>query len=94
MVRCTFTVDTARARVFGGEPMAPLDAVRMARYYMYFDSSKAVRELGFPQTSARAALRDAARWFLQNGYAKGPKADAALERLSAPAPAALAEARA
>ncbi|MEE8425026.1 MAG: hypothetical protein V3S11_04320, partial [Elusimicrobiota bacterium] len=65
-------VDTARARLFGGTPMAPLDAIRMARYRMYYDSSKAVEELGLPQTPARTALRDAADWFRSNGYAPTP----------------------
>lgn len=63
-------LDTARARLLGGEPMAPLDAVRMARHKMFFDSKKAVRELGLPQTPARRALADAARWFLANGYVR------------------------
>ena len=62
--------DTARARIFGGEPLAPLDAVKMAKYYMWFDSSKALSELGFPRSNARKALKDAADWFLANGYAK------------------------
>lgn len=61
-------LDTARARLLGGEPMAPLDAVRMARHKMFFDSKKAIRELGLAQTPARRALADAARWFLENGY--------------------------
>ncbi len=65
--------DTARVKLFGGEPIAPLDAVRMARYLMYFDSGKAVREFGLPQTSAREALRDAALWFCRNGYAPLPE---------------------
>jgi dihydroflavonol-4-reductase len=56
-------LDTARARAFGGEPMAPLDAVKMAKYYMWFDSSKARRELGYPVSDARQALADAAGYF-------------------------------
>ena len=63
-------LDSARARLFGGEPMAPLDAVRMARHKMFFDARKAVRELGLPQTPARQALADAVRWFQENGYVK------------------------
>jgi dihydroflavonol-4-reductase len=62
-------LDTARARVFGGEPLAPFEAVRMAKHYMWFDSSKAKRELGYESVSARQALSDAARWFCDNGYA-------------------------
>ncbi len=65
-------LDSARAKLLGGEPIAPLDAVRMARYKMYFDSSKAIKELGLPQTSAKTALRDAVEWFCKNGYAPSP----------------------
>lgn len=60
--------DTARAWIFGGEPRAPLDAVRMARHVMFFDSAKARQELGYAPTPVRAALADAADWFSANGY--------------------------
>ena len=53
----------------GGVPKVPLDAVRMARKRMYFSPAKAVRELGLPQTDVREAVRDAARWFFEHGYA-------------------------
>ena len=67
-------LDTARARMFGGEPLAPLDAVRMAKHYMWFDSGKAARELGYHSRPAKDALREAAEWFTKNGY--GPKREA------------------
>ncbi len=63
-------LDTARARILGGEPMAPLDAVKMAKHFMWFDSSKARRELGYAPSPAKKALADAAYWFLENGYAR------------------------
>jgi dihydroflavonol-4-reductase len=44
-------------------PAVPLEAVRMSRRRMYFDASKAVRELGLPQTPVRDAFADALRWF-------------------------------
>lgn len=44
--------------------------VRLARKRMFFDSSRAVSELGFPQTPAREALRKAVTWFQENGYVK------------------------
>ena len=73
MVALAFAAaDSARARLTGGRPIAPLDAVRMARYRMFYDAGKAVRELGLPQTPARAALEDAANWFVANGYAPPP----------------------
>lgn len=66
-------LDTARARLFGGEPLAPLEAVKMARHYMWFSSEKAKRELGFAPGPARKALADAADWYVKHGYAKKAK---------------------
>ncbi|MHB2025166.1 MAG: hopanoid-associated sugar epimerase [Elusimicrobiota bacterium] len=63
-------LDTARAKISGAEPMAPLDAVRMARHYMWFDSGKARRELGYSPIPAREALAEAALWFSENGYVR------------------------
>jgi len=50
------------------EPGIPLEPVKMAKKKMFFDSSKAIRELGFPQSSPEEALRRAVEWFLNNGY--------------------------
>jgi dihydroflavonol-4-reductase len=61
-------VDTAIARMRGVEPMAPLDAIKMAKHYMWFSSEKAQRELGYESRAARLALKDAADWFSANGY--------------------------
>jgi dihydroflavonol-4-reductase len=49
-------------------PRIPLEGVKMAKRSMFFDSSKAVRELGFPQRSVEDALRRAVDWFQNNGY--------------------------
>jgi len=43
-------------------PAIPLDGVKMAKHYMYFDASRAVRELGLPQNPVERALEDAVRW--------------------------------
>lgn len=40
----------------------------MARHKMFYDPTKAVRELGLPQTPAREALRRAVEWFREQGY--------------------------
>lgn len=61
---------TASARLFGGEPRVSLESVRMSRDYMYFDSSKAVRELGFRQTPIEDALERAVSWFRARGYTR------------------------
>ena len=50
-------------------PMAPIDAVKMARKFMFFDPSKAVRELGMPQSPVEDALERAVRWFREEGLA-------------------------
>lgn len=52
----------------GTPPKAPMAGVRMAKYKMFFDPSKAIRELGLPQTDPRKALADAVDWFRVNGY--------------------------
>lgn len=59
----------ALSRLTGREPLIPLAGVQMARKFMFFDSSKAVRELGLPQRPASEALGRAVAWFRTNGYA-------------------------
>ena len=59
------------ARLTGRVPPVPLNAVRMARKRMYFDPSKAVRELGLPQTPVEEPLARAVAWFRERGYARG-----------------------
>ena len=61
-------VDEVISKFTGKPPKAPLAGVRMARYKMFFNPAKAIRELGLPQTPPREALRDAAEWFRQNDY--------------------------
>lgn len=62
-------VSTAVARVTGKPPVAPIDAVRMARKKMFVSQDKAVRELGYHPGPAEGALRRAVEWFQANGYA-------------------------
>jgi len=61
-------ISEALARLTHRPPKAPLAGVRMARYKMFFNPAKAIRELGLPQTPPRQALADAVAWFRQNGY--------------------------
>jgi dihydroflavonol-4-reductase len=61
-------VNEAMSAVTGKPPKAPLAGVRMAKYKMFFNPAKAIRELSLPQTSPRQALADAAEWFRENGY--------------------------
>jgi dihydroflavonol-4-reductase len=57
------------ARLSGTEPLIAKTAVRMAAKRMFFDPSRAVRELSLPQTPVDQALRDAVDWFWAHGYA-------------------------
>jgi dihydroflavonol-4-reductase len=63
-------VDESISGVTGKPPKAPLAGVRMAKYKMWFNPAKAIRELGLPQTPAKLALAKAVEWFRANGYVK------------------------
>lgn len=63
-------VDEAKSRLTRKPPKAPLAGVRMAKYKMFFNPAKAIRELGLPQTPPRQALADAVEWFRAEGYVK------------------------
>jgi hopanoid-associated sugar epimerase len=52
----------------GKTPTVPLDGVRMSQQPMYYDATKAVRELGLPQSPLDIALKDAVHWFISHGY--------------------------
>ncbi|MHA1538216.1 MAG: hopanoid-associated sugar epimerase [Alphaproteobacteria bacterium] len=56
------------ARLFGGEPMATIDGIRMARKKMYFSSAKAKAALGYSPRPGIEALADAVAWFREQGY--------------------------
>jgi dihydroflavonol-4-reductase len=64
-------VDEKILAPLGKSPSVPLDGVRMAQQPMYYDASKAVRELGLPQSDLTTALKDAVDWFVAQGYLKG-----------------------
>ena len=51
------------------EPLIPLAGVQMAGKFMFFDSSKAVRELGLPRQPVMVSLQKAVDWFRSEGYA-------------------------
>lgn len=65
-------VDAAVARLIPGrEPLVPPVGVKLSRKKMFFNPTKAIRELGLPQTPVREALQKAVVWFARNGYLKG-----------------------
>lgn len=53
---------------FGKSPQVSVYSVQMSQKAMYYDSSKARRELGLPQNPIEVALEKAVRWFEDNGY--------------------------
>jgi dihydroflavonol-4-reductase len=54
--------------ITGKPPAVPLAGVKMAKHHMYFDSSKAVKNLGLPQNLIENALRRSVDWFKDNNY--------------------------
>ena len=51
-------------------PRIPLSGVRMAGKYMYFDASRAVKELHMPQSPVEQAMERAIEWFKKNNYVR------------------------
>ncbi len=47
----------------GRKPTIAIDGVKMARQKMYYDGTKAIRDLGLPQSSVDRALEKSVSWF-------------------------------
>ncbi len=60
-------VTTAWAAVSGRTPLAPLEAVKMAKKKMYVTHAKAALELGYAPGPVDEALRRAVEWFTVKG---------------------------
>jgi len=52
------------------EPDVPVESVKMSRHRMWFDASKAARELGLSQHPIENALARAVHWFKEHGYVR------------------------
>jgi dihydroflavonol-4-reductase len=61
-------VAEAVANVTGREPFATMDGVRMAKYRMFFESSKAEQQLGYRSRPYIEGIEGAVRWFRDAGY--------------------------
>ncbi|MGO9380178.1 MAG: hopanoid-associated sugar epimerase [Dissulfurispiraceae bacterium] len=61
-------INEAFSKVTRRHPRIPLTGVRMARGYMYYDCTKAIRELHLPQSPVEKAVEKAIDWFQDNGY--------------------------
>lgn len=57
-------------KIMGKCPRIPVSAVKTAGKLRHFDCSKAVQELGLPQTPVEESLARAVAWFRQNGYVR------------------------
>lgn len=55
-------------RITHRAPAVPLEAVKMAKFHMYFSPAKAIRELDLPQTAPEKAFEEALSWFADRGY--------------------------
>jgi dihydroflavonol-4-reductase len=62
-------INEGLSKITGRAPLIPLAGVQMAAKFMYFDQTRAVLELGLPQTPVREALQRSVEWFRRNGYA-------------------------
>jgi len=51
-------------------PLITPEAVAISKLHLAADCSKAVKELGLPQTDIKVSLTDALIWFSENGYIK------------------------
>jgi len=56
------------ANVTGKEPLLTQKAIESLGNYYYYDSRKAVDELGLPQSPIEDSVRDAIAWFDKNGF--------------------------
>lgn len=64
------TLENAISSITGKQPSIPIEGVKMAKKKMFFSASKAINELGLPQSSVEEALARSVNWFLENGYTK------------------------
>ena len=66
----TAWIDECVLAPLGKSPSVPVSGVQMARQQMFYDASKAVKELGLPQTPVHTALQEAVDWFRVHGYVR------------------------
>ena len=72
LAAAAYADEWVEGRLLGREPLVPMEAVRHTRGYRAADCSKAVRELGFPQSSVEGALERAVRWFHDSRASMAP----------------------
>jgi dihydroflavonol-4-reductase len=57
------------SKLSGRAPMTTLKNTRYVLQHGYVDPTKAIEELGLPQTPIETAITDSVKWFRDNGYA-------------------------
>jgi dihydroflavonol-4-reductase len=57
------------SKVSGKAPITTYKNTKYVLQHGYVDPSKAIEELGLPQTPIETAITDAVKWFRENGYA-------------------------
>lgn len=74
-IKLSYPVALALAHVFEWgawmtkkPPVVTVSEVRIARMTEWYDCSKAVKELGLPQTPIEVTIEKALTWFRENGY--------------------------
>lgn len=63
-----FAVERVLGLSFPNFSTMDIDSVKLSKFHWYVDNSKAVRELGFPQTPVEETIRKTVKWFKDNGY--------------------------
>jgi dihydroflavonol-4-reductase len=58
------------SRINGKPPALSMNVAKSIGNYLFYDCSKAVKELGMPQTPLRTTVEKAVNWFRENGYIK------------------------
>ena len=61
-------IDETILTQFGKTPRLALDSVRMSTQKMYYNSEKAIEELGLPQTDIDLAIELAVKWYRDRDY--------------------------
>lgn len=55
-------------KLMGKYPRIPVAAVKASRKVRYFDCSKAINQLGLPQTPIEESFKKSVDWFINSGY--------------------------
>jgi dihydroflavonol-4-reductase len=58
------------ARITKKEPIVSVSQVRLGKMGEHFNCSKAINELGLPQTPIKETIKKAIDWYTKNGYIK------------------------